>query len=156
MYDIEEPRVREAAIISNAINFIEKDEKFAFEKEAQESDQENADRSGFDRFVGLKGHKLSGGQKQRVAIARAVLRDPNVYLFDEATSALDTESEKVVQNALDNLGKAKTTVNIAHRISTIKGCDKIFVIDAKKLAEEGTYDELMAKQGVFWKINTDC
>jgi ATP-binding cassette subfamily B (MDR/TAP) protein 1 len=155
MYNVDDSRIRESAIIANAVNFIDKDEKFAFEGNGDARKPENGDRSGFDRLVGLKGHKLSGGQKQRVAIARAVLRDPNVYLFDEATSALDTESEKIVQNALDKLSKVKTTVNIAHRISTIKGCDKIFVIDGKRLAEEGTYEELISKKGVFWRINSD-
>lgn len=148
-YKINESQIRQAAITSHAINFIEKDEKFAFEEQVDEQEL------GFKRTVGLKGGKLSGGQKQRVAIARAVVRQPEIYLFDEATSALDTESEKIVQDALDTVGVGRTSVNIAHRISTIKGCDKIFVIDKKRVKEQGTFDELMAMKGVFYKINAE-
>jgi ATP-binding cassette subfamily B (MDR/TAP) protein 1 len=108
------------------------------------------------RNVGFKGSKLSGGQKQRLAIARAVLREPCVYLYDEATSALDSNSEKVVQDALDKLAEGKTCISIAHRMSTIANSDKIFVIGANwEVVEEGTFAELMNLKGEFWKINKE-
>ena len=90
----------------------------------------------------MKGSKLSGGQKQRVAIARTVIRKPKVYFFDEATSALDTQSEKLVQDALNKLATNSTSLAIAHRISTIRDCDVIFVIKDGKVVEHGTYDVL--------------
>jgi ATP-binding cassette subfamily B (MDR/TAP) protein 1 len=114
-----------------------------------------ADETGFNRNVGVKGGNLSGGQKQRTAIARAVLRNPNIYLFDEATSALDSQSESVVQEALNRLSDGKTSISIAHRISTIKGCDIIFVIANKNIAESGKFDELLERKGLFWNINQD-
>jgi ABC-type multidrug transport system fused ATPase/permease subunit len=90
-----------------------------------------------------------------VAIARAVLRNPKIYLFDEATSALDTASEQIVQNALNEIAVRKTSISIAHRISTIKDCDMIFVIHNKKVCEQGRFDELLEMKGVFWNINRD-
>ena len=111
------------------------------------------DGKGYKRKVGMKGSKLSGGQKQRVAIARTVIKRPKVYMFDEATSALDTESEKVVQDALDKISKQSTSISIAHRISTIKNSDVIFVAKDGYIVEQGTYDELMEKRGEFFEIN---
>ena len=97
----------------------------------------------------MKGSKLSGGQKQRVAIARTVVRNPAIYMFDEATSALDTESEKIVQDAINKISSQQTSLSIAHRISTIRDSDVIFVIDLGKVCEYGSYDKLMNKKGQY-------
>src|SRR5690606_18784940 len=97
----------------------------------------------FNTQVGDRGIQLSGGQKQRIAIARAVLKDPVILILDEATSALDSESEKLVQEALDNLMIGRTSVVIAHRLSTIRKADKIVVIDKGKVVEQGKHEELM-------------
>jgi len=108
---------------------------------------------GFETACGIKGSKLSGGQKQRVAIARTIIRKPKVLLLDEATSALDEDSQKKVQVALENSMKGRTTIIIAHRMSTIEHCDKIIVLEHGKLLEEGKFSELKAKGGYFTKMN---
>ena len=105
---------------------------------------------GYDTVVGERGIQLSGGQKQRVAIARAVVKDPKVLLLDEATSALDTVSERVVQEALDRVMVGRTTVVVAHRLSTVKGADVICVIESGTILEKGRHDELMQiKDGAY-------
>jgi ATP-binding cassette subfamily B (MDR/TAP) protein 1 len=103
--------------------------------------------NGYDTVVGERGIQLSGGQKQRVAIARAVVKDPKVLLLDEATSALDVESERVVQEALDRVMVGRTTVVVAHRLSTVKGADIICIFQSGAIVEKGRHDELMQIRG---------
>jgi len=126
--------IQDAARMANAHEFILNQEK------------------GYDTEIGDRGNKLSGGQKQRISIARAILKNPEILILDEATSALDTESEKVVQDALDTLMKNRTSLVIAHRLSTIKNADLIVVLSKGKIVEQGTHDELLAKQGEYYRL----
>ena len=128
-------RIAEAAKIANAYNFI--------------MDSEH----GMDTTVGDRGGRLSGGQRQRISIARAILKNPPILILDEATSALDTESERLVQDALERLMKTRTTIAIAHRLSTIKSADEIYVIHEGQIVERGTHDELLQKDGYYKKLN---
>jgi ABC-type multidrug transport system fused ATPase/permease subunit len=121
--------IREAARKANALDFIE-----SFPE-------------GFDTVVGERGIKLSGGQRQRIAIARALLKDPKILVLDEATSSLDAESEQLVQQALDELMKNRTTIIIAHRLATIRKVDKIYVLNEGMIEEEGVHDDLAVKDG---------
>ncbi len=108
--------------------------------------------NGYETDIGQRGIKLSGGQKQRLSIARVFLKNPPILIFDEATSALDNESEKVVQDSLEKLAKNRTTIVIAHRLSTIRNAEKILVLTEEGIAEEGTHQELMEKQGIYEKL----
>ncbi len=109
---------------------------------------------GYNTYIGEKGHKLSGGEKQRIAIARAILNGPKLLILDEATSSLDTESEYQVQTALERLRKNRTTIAIAHRLSTLRNADRIAVIEGKKIAEIGTHNELLKKRGIYYSLVT--
>jgi ATP-binding cassette subfamily B protein len=108
---------------------------------------------GWDTVVGERGARLSGGQRQRIAIARALIRNPRVLLLDEATSALDGESEKLVQDAVERLMQGRTTLIVAHRLSTIRAADRIAVLDRGKLVEIGAHEELLAANGRYTKLH---
>jgi subfamily B ATP-binding cassette protein MsbA len=107
---------------------------------------------GIDTNIGDSGNKLSGGQKQRLSIARAVLKNPPIMILDEATSALDTESERLVQNALENMMKNRTSIVIAHRLSTIQNADTIVVLNKGSIVEQGKHAELLAKKGMYYSL----
>ncbi len=128
-------QIEDAAKIANAYDFISQSE------------------NGFDTNIGDRGNRLSGGQRQRVSIARAILKNPPILILDEATSALDTESERLVQDALERLMKTRTTVAIAHRLSTIKNADEICVLHEGHIVERGTHQELLDKDGYYKKLH---
>ena len=109
--------------------------------------------NGYQTNIGDRGTKLSGGQRQRISIARAVLKNPPIMILDEATSALDTESEKLVQDALFKLMKNRTSIVIAHRLSTVHDADEICVLQEGKIVERGKHEELLKKQGTYKKLH---
>ncbi len=107
---------------------------------------------GYDTYIGERGAGLSGGERQRISIARAILYNPKILILDEATSSVDTESEKMIQDALSRITRGRTTIAIAHRLSTLKNSDRIFVVNRGEIIESGTHDELMALQGTYYKL----
>lgn len=133
--DATDEEIANAAKIANAYNFITQSEQ------------------GFDTNIGDRGGRLSGGQRQRVSIARAILKNPPILILDEATSALDTESERLVQDALEKLMKTRTTVAVAHRLSTIKNADEICVLHEGRIVERGSHEDLIAKNGYYRKLH---
>jgi subfamily B ATP-binding cassette protein MsbA len=135
MEHVEEKDVIQAAKVANAHDFILQTE------------------NGYQTMIGERGSKLSGGQRQRLSIARAVLKNPAILILDEATSALDSESERLVQDALNNLMKNRTSIVIAHRLSTIQHADEIVVIQSGRIIERGRHDELIRQDGLYRKLN---
>jgi ATP-binding cassette, subfamily B, bacterial MsbA len=107
---------------------------------------------GYDTMLGERGTRLSGGQRQRIAIARALLRDPPILILDEATSALDTESERLVQQAIDRLMRQRTVLVIAHRLATVRDADEIVVLDGGRMIQQGTHEELLRVGGLYRRL----
>jgi len=132
--DVEEPLVIESAKAANAHEFV------------------SSLPHGYDTIIGESGVLLSGGQRQRLAIARALFKNPPILVLDEATSALDTESERLVQQALNNLMRGRTTLVIAHRLSTVRSANKIVVLENGQIVEIGRHDELLGRRGIYRRL----
>ena len=138
-FDADEARIVEAARVAEAHEFI------------------TALPQGYDTIVGERGQKLSGGQRQRISIARAVLKDPPVLILDEATSSVDNETEAAIQRSLERLAVGRTTIVVAHRLSTVRNADRTFVLERGQLVESGTHEELVRSGGIYaklWRVQT--
>jgi subfamily B ATP-binding cassette protein MsbA len=133
-FSAEKDEVERAAKVANAHSFIE------------------TKAEGYETNIGERGNKLSGGERQRLTIARAVLKNPDILILDEATSALDTESERLVQHAINNLTTDRTSLVIAHRLSTIRHADEIIVLHKGAIAERGNHEDLLAQNGIYKKL----
>jgi len=131
---VSEKDIEHAATVANALNFIKQKE------------------DGFDSNIGDRGSKLSGGERQRLTIARAVLKNPPILILDEATSSLDTESERLVQDAINNMMQNRTSLVIAHRLSTIRHADEIIVLQQGEIVERGTHEQLIVHNGIYRKL----
>ena len=134
LQSVSDQRLEEAAKNANALDFI---------KEQPE---------GFETMIGEKGVRLSGGQRQRIAIARGILKNPPLLILDEATSSLDTESEHLVQTAIDNLMAERTVLVIAHRLTTVENADSILVMDSGQIVASGTHQELLSQEGLYTRL----
>jgi ATP-binding cassette, subfamily B, bacterial len=137
--DATDDEVRRAAELAEAHEFIE------------------AMPLGYDTIVGERGQKLSGGQRQRLTLARAIVRDPAILVLDEATSAVDNETEAAIQRSIDHVASDRTTIVIAHRLSTVRHADRIHVMERGRIVESGTHDELVAHGGLYaalWRVQT--
>ncbi|HET7898720.1 MAG TPA: ATP-binding cassette domain-containing protein, partial [Flavisolibacter sp.] len=132
--DASQGEIEEAAKVANAYNFITKKD------------------AAFKTNIGDRGTKLSGGERQRLTIARAIVKNPPILILDEATSSLDTESERLVQDAINNMMQNRTSIVIAHRLSTIRHADEILVLQKGEIVERGTHDELLEKKGYYYKL----
>jgi ATP-binding cassette subfamily B protein len=138
-FDAPMEKIVEAATIAEAHTFIERLPQ------------------GYDTIVGERGQKLSGGQRQRISIARAIVKDPPVLILDEATSSVDNETEAAIQRSLERIAVGRTTIIIAHRLSTVRNADKTFVLEDGRLKEQGTHDQLIASAGLYaalWRVQT--
>jgi ATP-binding cassette subfamily B protein len=111
-------------------------------------------RDGYDTVIGARGQQLSGGERQRISIARAILANPAILILDEATAAVDTETERKIQNSLEQLAKGRTTIAIAHRLSTLRSADRLAVMEHGKITEEGDHAELYAIKGIYYDLVT--
>jgi subfamily B ATP-binding cassette protein MsbA len=132
--NVAEKDIEHAATVANALHFIKQKEE------------------GFDSNIGDRGSKLSGGERQRLTIARAVLKNPPILILDEATSSLDTESERLVQDAINNMMQNRTSLVIAHRLSTIRHADEIIVLQKGEIVERGNHDQLLMHNGIYRKL----
>lgn len=157
----QEPNLFDCSIKDNIMYGIinaEEDEQILMQKIIQAAKNANIHDfisnlpQGYDTMVGERGTQLSGGQKQRIAIARALIREPKILLLDEATSALDTESEKIVQEALDRAQQGRTCIVVAHRLCTVQNADVIGVVHKGRIIEQGTHEELIEKRGYYYRL----
>ena len=107
---------------------------------------------GYNTVIGENGHSISGGERQRLAIARAIIKNPSILILDEATSSLDVETESIIQDSLNRIVQGRTTIAIAHRLSTLRNADRLLVLDKGRIAEAGTHMELLKKKGIYYNL----